>query len=43
MQRKGLLMLKDKAISFLKRIKDECGNRETVILFALVVADQRRV
>ena len=30
--------MKDKAIRFLKKIKDECGNRETVILFALVVA-----
>ncbi len=30
--------MKEKAIRFLKRIKDECGNRETVILFALVVA-----
>ena len=27
-----------KAIRFLTRIKAECGNRETVILFALVVA-----
>ena len=30
--------LRDKAIRFLTRIKAECGNRETVILFALVVA-----
>ena len=30
--------MKEKAIRFLKKIKDECGNRETVILFALVVA-----
>ena len=30
--------MKDKAIRFLKKIKEECGNRETVILFALVVA-----
>ena len=31
-------MMKEKAIRFLKKIKDECGNRETVVLFALVVA-----
>ena len=30
--------MKEKAIHFLKRIKAECGSRETVILFALVVA-----
>ena len=31
-------MMKEKAVRFLKRIKAECGNRETVILFALIVA-----
>ena len=36
--RTGTCDMKDKAIRFLKKIKDECGNRETVILFALVVA-----
>lgn len=36
--RTGTYDMKDKAIRFLKKIKDECGNRETVILFALVVA-----
>ena len=36
--RTGTCDMKDKAIRFLKKIKDECGNGETVILFALVVA-----
>ncbi len=30
--------MKKKAIRFIERIKAECGSRETVILFGLVVA-----
>lgn len=30
--------IREKAVRFLKRIKEECGNKETIILFAVVVA-----